>query len=186
VNGCRGKKGGLLLLSLGVRGLDWRLYRGGWRRISSPRLIVCPFSISFSSLSSHCPIFNVKLIEGEARRRERLMTDHHPREIREAFLSSLTTSTKQKSKPGRYNDPSKATSLALARAATALPGDYAVMSNIVREMNGRLGRDWVGEGVVEISSSHGPGIWYVLFFSSSSFYFHCFSDLKAGEGVDRL
>ena len=36
------------------------------------------------------------------------------------------------------------------------------MSNIVREMNGRLGRDWVGEGVIEISSSHGPGIWYVL------------------------
>jgi len=96
---------------------------------------------------------------------ERLTSDHHPREIREAFLSSLTTSTKQKSKPGRYNDPSKATSLALARAATALPGDYAVMSNIVREMNGRLGRDWVGDGVIEISSSHGPGIWYVPSFS---------------------
>jgi len=39
------------------------------------------------------------------------------------------------------------------------------MSNIVREMNGRLGRDWVGDGVIEISSSHGPGIWCVFFFS---------------------
>jgi len=100
-------------------------------------------------------------LEGRLIEVERLTSDHHPREIREAFLSSLTTSTKQKSKPGRYNDPSKATSLALARAATALPGDYAVMSNIVREMNGRLGRDWVGDGVIEISSSHGPGTWYV-------------------------
>jgi hypothetical protein len=113
------------------------------------------------------------------------MTDHHPREIREAFLSSLTTSTKQKSKPGRYNDPSKATSLALARAATALPGDYAVMCNIVREMNGRLGRDWVGEGVVEISSSHGPGIWYVLPllpYVVPLLLCHSFWDLNKGEG----
>jgi hypothetical protein len=91
----------------------------------------------------------------------KLMSDHHPREIREAFLTSLTASSKQKSKPGRYNDPSKATSAALARAATALPGDYAVMSNIVRELDMRLGKDWLDGGVVEISSSHGPGIWYV-------------------------
>jgi hypothetical protein len=91
----------------------------------------------------------------------KLMSDHHPREIREAFLTSLSPSSKQKSKPGRYNDPSKATSAALARAATSLPGDYAVMSNIVRELNMRLGKDWLDGGVVEISSSHGPGIWYV-------------------------
>lgn len=92
-----------------------------------------------------------------------LIVDHHPREIREAFLSSLTTSTKQRSKPGRYNDPSKATSLALAKASTALPGDYAVMSNIVRELDLRLGKEWLDGEVVEISSSHGPGIWYVTY-----------------------
>jgi hypothetical protein len=74
------------------------------------------------------------------------MTDHHPREIREAFLSSLTTSTKQKSK---------------------------------------LGRDWVREGVVEISSSHGPGIWYVLPllpYVVPLLLCHSVWDLNKGEG----
>jgi hypothetical protein len=52
-------------------------------------------------------------------------------------------------------------------------------------MNGRLGRDWVGEGVVEISSSHGPGIWYVLLFLPyvvPLLLCHSFSDLNKGEG----
>ena len=66
------------------------------------------------------------------------------------------------------------------------------MSNIVREMNGRLGRDWVGEGVVEISSSHGPGIWYVFFVSDfiSSFLLprHSleFKRMKEGEEGRKL
>lgn len=56
-------------------------------------------------------------------------------------------------------------SLALAKAATALPGDYAVMSNIMRELRVRLGKGWLRDkegGVMEISSSHGPGLWFVF------------------------
>lgn len=94
------------------------------------------------------------------------MSDHHPREIREAFLTTLNPSPKTKSrKPARYEDKDKLASLALAKAATALPGDYAVMSNIMRELRVRLGKGWLRDkegDVMEISSSHGPGLWSVF------------------------
>lgn len=87
--------------------------------------------------------------------------EHHPREIREAFLTTLTPPArgkKTKSK-GRYDDTGP--SLAAAKAATVLPGDYGVMANIIRELNGRLGAGWLEKeegGVLEMSTGFGPGL----------------------------
>jgi hypothetical protein len=64
-----GKKGGHLLLFLGVSGSDWRLFRGGWRRISSLRSIVC-LSIYHSLLESLSKgtLQNVEMEDGERER----------------------------------------------------------------------------------------------------------------------
>jgi hypothetical protein len=91
-----------------------------------------------------------------------LITDHHPREIREAFLSTFDPPSKSRSKSRSKKYDDQGPSLALAKAATALPGDYAVMSNIMREIKGRLGDGWLSKldgGVMEVSAGFGPGIW---------------------------
>jgi hypothetical protein len=68
-NGYLGKKGGLLLLFLGVRGLDWKLFRGGWRRISNRKSTVC-LSIYHSLLESLSKgtLQNVEMEDGERER----------------------------------------------------------------------------------------------------------------------
>jgi hypothetical protein len=96
--------------------------------------------------------------------RRLIEVEHHPREIREAFLSTLPSSERgQRTKSKKKYDDS-GPSLAAAKAATVLPGDYGVMANIIRELRGRLGDSWLEReegGVVEISSGYGPGLLYV-------------------------
>ena len=125
-----------------------------------------------------------------------LTPDIHPREIRDAFLTlfpgvspgsapAATLSPRDKTAARRGKSISEHRSaanrgkdngeaLAIAKAATILPGDYAVMRNVMSELRGRLGRDWLGGGrglgtggggggrhggVVEVSGGFGPGVW---------------------------
>lgn len=98
----------------------------------------------------------------------------NPREVREAFLSLLPPSASSSTSGSRTSKRGKSISehrsgvdngpaLAMAKAATILPGSYAVMRNVMGELSGRLGRDWMkgaeGDGVVEVSGGYGPGIW---------------------------
>ncbi len=97
-----------------------------------------------------------------------------PREIRSAYLAlrdptSAPSSTPPNSKTVRASRTHAQTpALALAQAATALPGQYAVVRNVVREIAGRLGQErWEalvrgadGEGGVLLwDGGMGSGIW---------------------------
>lgn len=87
--------------------------------------------------------------------------EHHPRDIREAFLTLLDPPSKSEKKKTKKRYDDKGEVLAVAKAATVLPGDYAVMSNVMRELRGRLGEDWLDRemgGVLEMSSGFGPGL----------------------------
>lgn len=88
------------------------------------------------------------------------------RALREAY-QSLTASLypapgKKGSSSSRYKQRIESTpALALARATTQLPGQYAVLYNIFRELESRLGKGWLDGEVVEVGGV-GSGAWYVF------------------------
>lgn len=99
-----------------------------------------------------------------------------PRDIRTAFLtlnpstspssrrsSSLSGGRARKASEEEQRQRSSAPA-ALAKAAAFLPGEYAAVRNVLREMRVRLGDEWLrvdGEegGVLEVSGSLGSGVW---------------------------
>jgi hypothetical protein len=55
--------------------------------------------------------------------------------------------------------------LSLARAAAFLPGEYAVVRNVLEEIGRRVGEDWLEEAggdMVEVTSTLGAGLWAML------------------------
>ncbi|RSH92152.1 hypothetical protein EHS25_008567 [Saitozyma podzolica] len=89
------------------------------------------------------------------------INENDPREVRQAFLSLLTSSQSRAKKDKLQVTPG----LALGRAAALLPGEYAAVRNVIEEMERRLGDDWLvkaGGGVVEVSSTLGAGLWAVM------------------------
>jgi ribosomal protein RSM22 (predicted rRNA methylase) len=97
--------------------------------------------------------------------------------LRTAYLTHLTpvpTRPTPQTKPIRPSRTQAQTPLtALANAATVLPGQYAAMRNVMREIRGRLGEvEWVrlvgcqtgvaaesGGGVVVWDGGMGSGVW---------------------------
>lgn len=76
-----------------------------------------------------------------------------PKFVRGAYLELLQPKPKTKEKGGYLNMPEHA----LARAAAFLPGQYAAVYNVLKELKTRLGV--VVGPVLEVSFSHGPGFW---------------------------
>lgn len=117
------------------------------------------------------------------------MAETNPRDVREAFLTlfpgatpgsapapdASTVSPRDKTAARRGKSLSEhrtiagkgkdnGEALAMAKAATILPGDYGVMRNVMGELRGRLGKGWLAGkagagGVVEVSGGFGPGVW---------------------------
>lgn len=108
-------------------------------------------------------------------------TASDPREIREAFLAlnpstssprsrSLSGGRARKASEQEQRQRSSAPS-ALAKAAAFLPGEYAAVRNVLREMRVRLGDQRLGaegamsqgeaggSGIIEMSGSLGSGVW---------------------------
>ncbi|WVO16516.1 3-methyl-2-oxobutanoate hydroxymethyltransferase [Cryptococcus depauperatus] len=88
----------------------------------------------------------------------------NPRELRKSYLALPNTFSVAQGKPERREGRSP--EMEVAKASAILPGEYGVVKNVLKELEKRLGREWLDDvskgGILEISSSLGSGLWAVL------------------------